>query len=75
MIVGELDARWDITYRWSLVGFDGAGSTANEIGDFGEARAKWAGGAGIRQAIFTARISCLRRKNAPQRPPTGFIED
>ena len=45
MIVGALDARWDITYRWSLVGFGGAGSTANEIGDFGEERAKWAGGA------------------------------
>jgi hypothetical protein len=51
VLVGELQARWDVTYRWSLVGFGGAGLTANEIGDFGEDSAKWAGGCGFRYLI------------------------
>ena len=51
VLVGELEARWDVTYRWSLVGFGGAGLTAQEIGDFGDESAKWAGGGGFRYLI------------------------
>ena len=51
VIVGELEARWDITFRWSLVGFGGAGLTADSIGDLGDESAKWAGGGGFRYLI------------------------
>lgn len=51
VIVTELDARWDITYRWSLVGFGGSGWTAESIGDFGDESAKFAGGGGFRYLI------------------------
>ena len=51
VIVTELEARWDITYRWSLVGFGGSGWTAEEIGDFGDESAKFAGGGGFRYLI------------------------
>lgn len=51
VIVGELDARWDITYRWSLVGFGGGGLTADNIGDFGDESANLAGGGGFRYLI------------------------
>ena len=51
VIVTELDARWDITYRWSLVGFGGSGWTADSIGDFGDESAKFAGGGGFRYLI------------------------
>lgn len=51
VIVGELEARWDVTYRWSLVGFGGAGMTAQDFGDFGDESARFAGGAGFRYLI------------------------
>jgi hypothetical protein len=51
VIVGELEARWDFTFRWSLVGFGGAGLTAESIGDLGDESAKWAGGGGFRYLI------------------------
>ena len=51
VLVGELQARWDITFRWSLVGFGGAGLTAERISDFGDESAKWAGGGGFRYLI------------------------
>jgi hypothetical protein len=51
VIVTELEARWDITYRWSLVGFGGSGWTAENIGDFGDESAKFAGGGGFRYLI------------------------
>ena len=51
VIVTELDARWDITYRWSLVGFGGSGWTAENIGDLGDESAKLAGGGGFRYLI------------------------
>jgi hypothetical protein len=40
VIVAELDARWDITYRWSLVGFGGSGWTAEDMGDLTDESAK-----------------------------------
>jgi hypothetical protein len=51
VIVGELEARWDITFRWSLVGFGGAGLTGDSIGDLGDESARWAGGGGFRYLI------------------------
>ena len=51
VIVAELEARWDITFRWSLVGFGGGGLTADNIGDFGGESAKFAGGGGFRYLI------------------------
>jgi hypothetical protein len=51
VIVTELEARWDITYRWSLVGFGGSGWTAENISDFGEESAKFAGGGGFRYLV------------------------
>jgi len=51
VIVAELDARWDITYRWSLVGFGGSGWTAEDMGDLTDESAKLAGGGGFRYLI------------------------
>ncbi len=51
VIVAELEARWDITYRWSLVGFGGSGWTAENFSDFGDESAKFAGGGGFRYLI------------------------
>jgi len=44
----ELEARLDLTERWSVVGFGGAGCTVKSLGDFGSAKALWTGGAGVR---------------------------
>lgn len=44
----ELEARLDLTSRWSVVGFGGVGCTANSLGDFGNAKGLWTGGAGVR---------------------------
>lgn len=49
--VGELEARWDVTYRWSLVGFGGGGLAADNVSDFGDESAKFAGGGGFRYLI------------------------
>jgi hypothetical protein len=51
VVVGELEARWDFTFRWSLVGFGGAGLTADSISDLGDESARWAGGGGFRYLI------------------------
>jgi len=47
-IATELEARLDLTERWSVVGFGGAGCTANSLGDFGSAKGLWTGGVGVR---------------------------
>ncbi len=51
VVVGELEARWDLTFRWSLVGFGGAGLTAERLSELGDESAKWAGGGGFRYLI------------------------
>ena len=48
----EAEVRLTIAPRWTLVGFGGAGGTAKEWNDFGEARAVGAGGAGFRYLIL-----------------------
>ena len=51
VVVAELEPRWDITDRWSLVGFIGSGWAADSIGDLGDTSAKVAGGAGFRYLL------------------------
>lgn len=51
VFVAGLEARWDVTQRWSLVAFGGSGWTADDIQDFGDDSAKLAGGGGFRYLI------------------------
>jgi hypothetical protein len=44
----ELEARLDVSQRWSVVGFAGTGCTANSLGDFRSAKGLWTGGVGVR---------------------------
>lgn len=65
VIVGEIEPRWDITYRWSLVGFLGSGWASDSLdGIFGtEARVAYGGGfryllarrLGLRAGVDVAR--------------------
>jgi len=47
----EFEMRWDVTRRWSLVGFAGSGWAAHSIEDFPDSTARIAGGTGIRYLI------------------------
>ena len=47
----ELEARYQFTYRWSVIPFVGVGATADELSEFGSSNARWAGGVGIRYLI------------------------
>ena len=58
VFVGEIRPRWDFRFRWSLVGFVGAGWAANSTSDFSGSEAQVAGGLGIR--YFLARRLGLR---------------
>lgn len=59
VITAEAELRWDVTRRWSLVGFGGAGWTArNEINDLGDDGTHAAGGFGFRYLV--ARLFNLR---------------
>lgn len=51
VFVGELEARYDITKRWSLVGFVGSGWTGDTISDLTGSSAEVAGGGGFRYLI------------------------
>jgi hypothetical protein len=44
----EIETRWNVNDRWSLVFFGGVGVTADSVGDFNDSDEKWAGGAGFR---------------------------
>ncbi len=52
--VAELEARWNLDGRWSLVGFGGAGRAAERGGDLGSAPTRWAGGVGLRYLLARA---------------------
>ncbi len=52
--VAELEARWNLDGRWSLVGFGGAGRASGRDGDLGSADTRWAGGVGVRYLIARA---------------------
>ncbi len=58
VFVAEVRPRWDFRYRWSLVGFIGAGWAADSVSDFDDSGAEVAGGVGIR--YFLARRLGLR---------------
>ena len=59
LLTSELELRWDVTPRWSLVGFAGAGWTSrDDISDLTESDTHPAGGFGFRYLI--ARIFNLR---------------
>jgi hypothetical protein len=51
VFVGELEGRWDVTPRWSLVGFIGSGWTADSISELNDESGKVAGGGGFRYLI------------------------
>ncbi len=58
-ITSEAELRWDVTQRWSLLGFFGAGWTAkNKIKDFSDSDTQIAGGGGFRYLI--ARVFNIR---------------
>jgi hypothetical protein len=50
----ETELRYDLTPRWTLVGFVGTGATGDNIGDLWNARLKWSGGAGFRYLVARA---------------------
>lgn len=52
--VAEVEARWNLDGRWSLVGFGGAGRASERGGDLGSAPTRWAGGVGLRYRLASA---------------------
>ena len=51
VLVTELETRWNVNDRWSLVFFGGVGATADSVGDFNDSEDRWAGGGGFRYLI------------------------
>lgn len=52
VITTEAELRWDVTQRWSLIGFAGAGWTANgDVSDFSNSDTYPAGGFGFRYLV------------------------
>ena len=47
----EAELRYDLTRRWTVVGFGGLGVTGGEFSDLLDADAHWAGGAGFRYLV------------------------
>jgi len=47
----ELEGRYQLSERWGLVPFVGVGTTADEVNEFGESDARWAGGMGFRYLV------------------------
>jgi hypothetical protein len=59
VILTELESRWDVVPRWSLVSFGGSGKAFNDWSDFGSASWIFSYGAGFRYLLarkFGARI-------------------
>ena len=52
--VAEVEARWNLDGRWSLVGFGGAGRASGREADLGSAETRWAGGVGVRYLLARA---------------------
>lgn len=48
VLVTEVEARWDVTPRWSLVGFAGSGWTADHFSDLAKGDSVVAKGVGFR---------------------------
>ena len=51
VLVTEIETRWNMNERWSLVFFGGAGRTADSSSDFGDSDTRWAGGTGVRYLV------------------------
>ena len=51
VVRGEIELRWDVTTRWTLLGFAGLGRVADSIGDLGSADNEPTVGAGFRYLI------------------------
>jgi hypothetical protein len=57
----EAELRWDVTTRWTLVGFGGVGRVAEEFDELDDASDRWAGGTGFRYLIarrYDLRVGC-----------------
>jgi outer membrane translocation and assembly module TamA len=52
--VAELEARWNLDGRWSLVDFGGAGRASGKEGGLDSAETRWAGGFGFRYKLASA---------------------
>ena len=52
--LAEIEARWDLDGRWSLVGFAGAGRAAGTSGDLGSAPTRVTKGLGVRYLLARA---------------------
>ncbi len=50
-ITGEVEARWNVKGRWSLVGFAGGGRAVMSLSDLNDTNPKYAGGAGFRYLL------------------------
>jgi len=48
VFVAEIEPRWDVSNRWSLVGFVGSGWAEDSISDFDGSSAEISGGIGFR---------------------------
>ena len=48
ILVTEIETRWNVNERWSLVFFGGVGRTAHSLSDFSDSENRWAGGTGFR---------------------------
>jgi len=47
----EIEARYSLSDRWSVLGFTGVGLAADRVDDFGSADPEWVYGAGVRYLI------------------------
>jgi hypothetical protein len=51
VLVTEIETRWNVNNRWSMVFFGGVGRTADSLSDFSDSENRWAGGTGFRYLI------------------------
>ena len=51
VIVGEIEPRWDVTYRWSLLAFLGSGWANDSLGGIFDSEARVAYGCGFRYLL------------------------
>jgi hypothetical protein len=70
--VAETELRWNVTTRWALVGFVGAGRTWGEYDDISDPEIEVAGGAGFRYLI-ARRLGLFVGIDVAQGPEEGAI--
>ncbi len=69
-MLAEIEERWDVVPRWSLVGFAGGGKAFDAYDEFGDAKWAWGYGAGFRYLL--ARKLKLRAGLDFAMGPEGF---